>query len=89
MSSHPLVHPQNERSPMTQGKLTRSSRLKWKHPGSHSRKSSTSTETKIPEIVKSSSSTEKSRLETLYSADKASPTAIKDFEDSDNNKSRS
>jgi hypothetical protein len=37
----------------------RSSRLNRKHLGSHSRKSSTSTADKLPNIVKSSSSTEK------------------------------
>jgi hypothetical protein len=41
------------------------SRLNRKHPGSHSRKSSTSTEAKMPRIVKSSSSAEKSKQETL------------------------
>jgi hypothetical protein len=39
-------------------KHRRSSRLNRKHPGSHSRKSYTSTEAKMPKIVKSSSSTE-------------------------------
>jgi hypothetical protein len=51
----------------------RSSRLNIKHPGSHSRKSSTSTEAKMPKIVKSSSSTENSKLEILYSPNKGSP----------------
>jgi hypothetical protein len=46
-------------------KQRRSSRLNRKHPGSHSRKSSTSTKAKMPKIVKSSSSTEKAKLETL------------------------
>jgi hypothetical protein len=44
-------------------KHRRSSRLNRKHPGSHSRKSNTPTEAKIPKIVKSSSSTEKAKLE--------------------------
>jgi hypothetical protein len=43
----------------------RSSRLNRKHPGSHSRKSYTSTEAKMPKIVKASSSTEKAKLKTL------------------------
>jgi hypothetical protein len=46
-------------------KQRRSSTLNRKHPGSHSRKSSTSTEAKMPKIVKSYSSTEKAELETL------------------------
>jgi hypothetical protein len=73
-----------------EGKL-RSSRLNRKHPGSHSRKSSTSTEAKMPKIVKSSSSTEKAKLETLYSPNKGSPKVIKSHEDSKNshNKSKS
>jgi hypothetical protein len=55
----------------------RSSRLNRKHPGSHFRKSSTSTEAKIPKIVKSYSSTEKAKLETLYSPNKGSPKVLK------------
>jgi hypothetical protein len=55
----------------------RSSRLSRKHPGSHSIKSSTSTEAKIPKIVKSSSSIEKAKLETLYSPNKGSPRSLK------------
>jgi hypothetical protein len=72
-------------------KHRRSSRLSKKHPGSHSRKSSTSTEAKMPKIVKSSSSTEKVELETLYSPNKGSPKVIKSHEDSknSNNKSKS
>jgi hypothetical protein len=47
-----------------EGKHRRSSsRLNRKHPGSHSRKSYTPTEAKMPKIVKSSSSTEKAKLE--------------------------
>jgi hypothetical protein len=60
-----------------QAKQRRSSRLNRKHTGSHSRKSSTSTEAKTPKIVKSSSSTEKAKLETLYSPNKGSPKVIK------------
>jgi hypothetical protein len=41
-----------------QRRYSRSSRLNRKHPGSHSRKYSTSTEAKLPKIVMSSSSTE-------------------------------
>jgi hypothetical protein len=58
-------------------KHRRSSRLNRKHPGSHSRKYSTSTEAKMPKIVKSSSSTEKAKLETLYNPNKGSPKVIK------------
>jgi hypothetical protein len=69
----------------------RSSRLNKKHPGSHSRKSYTSTQAKLPKIVKSSSSTEKPKLETLYSPNKGSPKIIKNHEDSEdsNNTSKS
>jgi hypothetical protein len=64
-----------------------SSRLNRKHPGSHSRKSSTSTENKMPKIVKSSSSTEKAKMETLYIPNKGSPKVIKSHEDSENSNS--
>jgi hypothetical protein len=67
----------------------RSSRLNRKHPGSHSRKFSTSTEAKVPKIVKSSSSTEKDKLQTLYSPNKGSPKVIKNHEDSENINSKS
>jgi hypothetical protein len=67
----------------------RNSRLNRKHPGSHSRKSSTSTEAKMPKIVKSYSSTEKAKLETLYYPNKGSPNVIKSHEDSKNSKSKS
>jgi hypothetical protein len=59
--------------------------LNRKHPDSHFRKSYTSTETKLTKIVKSSLSTEKAKLETLYSPNKGSPKA----EDSENSKSKS
>jgi hypothetical protein len=49
----------------TEPRQRRSSRFNRKHPGSHSRKSYTSTEAKMPKIVKSYSSTEKAKLETL------------------------
>jgi hypothetical protein len=65
---------------MTQGKLNkkrRSSRLNRKHTGSHSRKPSTSNEAKLPKIVNSSSSTEKSKLEALHSPNKGSPRSLK------------
>jgi hypothetical protein len=65
----------------------RSFRLNRKHPGSHSRKSYTSTEAKMPKIVKSSLSTEKANLETLYSPNKGSPKFIKSHEDSENSNS--
>jgi hypothetical protein len=61
-------------------KHRRSSRLSKKHPGSHSRISYTSTETKMPKIVKSYSSTEKAKLETLYSLNKGRPKVIKSHE---------
>jgi hypothetical protein len=69
----------------------RSSRLHRKHSGSHSRKYSTSTEVQMSKIVKSYSSTEKSKLETLYSPDKGSPKVIKVHQDieNSNNKSKS
>jgi hypothetical protein len=67
----------------------KSTRLNRKHPGSHSRKSSTSTEAKMPKIVKSSSSTEKVKLETLYSPNKGSPKVIKGHEDSKNSNTTS
>jgi hypothetical protein len=66
-----------------------SSRLNTKHLGSHSRIFSTSTEAKMPKIVKSSSSTEKTKLETLYSPNKCSHQIIKSHEDSENSKSKS
>jgi hypothetical protein len=56
---------------------TKSSRLNRKHSVSHSRKYSTSTEAKLTKIVKSSSSTEKAKLETLYSPHKGIPRVIK------------
>jgi hypothetical protein len=70
-------------------KHRRSSRLNRKHLVSHSRKSSTSTEAKMPKIVKLSSSTEKAILGILYSPNKGSPKAIKSHEDSENSKSKS
>jgi hypothetical protein len=70
-------------------KHRRSSRLNRKHPVGHSRKSSASTEAKMPKIVKSSSSTENAKLETLYSPNKGSPKVIKSHEDSENSKNKS
>jgi hypothetical protein len=67
----------------------RSSRLNRKHPGSHSRNSPTSTEAKMPKIVKSSSSTEKYKLEKLYSPNKGTPKVIKINEDSENSNNKS
>jgi hypothetical protein len=72
-----------------EAKHRRSSRPNRKHPGSHSRKSYTTKEAKIPKIVKSSSSTEKAKLKTLYSPNKGSPKVIKSHEDSENSKSKS
>jgi hypothetical protein len=43
----------------------------------------------MPKIVKSSSSTEKSKLETLYSPNKGSPKVIKSHEDSENSINKS
>jgi hypothetical protein len=70
-------------------KHRRSSRLNKKHPGIHSRKSSTSTDAKMPKIVKSSSSTEKAKIETLSNPNKGSPKVIKCHEDSDNSNNKS
>jgi hypothetical protein len=67
----------------------RSSRLNRKHPGSHSRKYSTSTEAKMPKIVNSSSSVENAKLETFYSPNKGSPKIIKSHEDSENRNNKS
>jgi hypothetical protein len=67
-----------------------SSRLNRKHPGSHFRKASTSTEAKMPKIVESSSSSiEKTKLETLISPNKGSPKVIKSHEDSETSNSKS
>jgi hypothetical protein len=60
----------------------RSSRLNRKHPVSHNRKSAS----KEAKLVKSSSSTKKHKLETLYSPDKGSPKVIRSHEDSENSK---
>jgi hypothetical protein len=68
-----------------EAKHRRSSRLNRKHPGSHSRKSYTSTEAKKPKIVRS----EKAKLETLYSPNKGSPEVIKSHEDSENSNNKS
>jgi hypothetical protein len=72
-------------------KHRRSYRLNRKHPVSSSRKYSTSTEAKMLKIVKSSSSTEKAKLELLYSPNKSCPKVIKSHEDSEksNKKSKS
>jgi hypothetical protein len=43
----------------------------------------------MPEIVKSSSSIEKAKLETLYSPNKGSPKVIKSHEDSENSNNKS
>jgi hypothetical protein len=67
----------------------RYSRLNRKHPGCHSRKSSTSTEAKMPKIFKSSLSIEKDKLETLYSPNKGRPKVIKSHEDSENSNNNS
>jgi hypothetical protein len=74
-----------------EAKHRRSSRLNKKPLASHSRKCNTPAEAKMPKIVKSSSSTEKAKLETLYSLNKGSSKVIKCHEDSENciNKSKS
>jgi hypothetical protein len=72
-----------------ESKHRRSSRLNRNLPGSHSRKSFTSTEAKIPKIVKASSSTEKAKLETLYSPNQGIPKVIESHEDSENSNSKS
>jgi hypothetical protein len=66
----------------------RSSRNR-KHLCSHYRKSSTSLEAEIPKIVKSSPSTEKAKLESLYSPNKGSPKFIKSHDDSENSNNKS
>jgi hypothetical protein len=43
----------------------------------------------MPNLVKSSSSTEKTKLETLYSPNEGSPKVVQNHEDSDNSKSKS
>jgi hypothetical protein len=43
----------------------------------------------MPKIVKSSSSIEKAKLETLYSPNKGSPKVIKSQEDSENSNNKS
>jgi hypothetical protein len=70
-------------------KHRKSSRLNRKYPGSHSIKSYTSTEAKMHKIVNSYSSTEKAKLETLYSPNKGSPIIIKSHEYSENSNSKS
>jgi hypothetical protein len=72
-----------------EGKHRRSSRPNRKHPGSHSKKSYTPAEVKMPKIVKSSSSTERTKVETLYSPNKGSPKVIKSHEDGENSNSNS
>jgi hypothetical protein len=72
-----------------EAKHRRSSRLNKKHLGSHSRKSNTPAEAKLPKIVKSSSSTEKTKPETLYSPNKGSPKVNKSHEDGENSNSKS
>jgi hypothetical protein len=67
----------------------RSSRFSRKHPISHFRKSSTSTEAKMPKKFKSSSSTEKAKLEVLYIPNKGSPKIIENHEDSENSNNKS
>jgi hypothetical protein len=67
----------------------RSSRFNRKDPSNHSRKYSTSTEVKPPKIVKSSSSTEKDELKTLYNPNKRSPKVIKIHADSENSNNKS
>jgi hypothetical protein len=69
-------------------KHRRSSRLNRKHSGSCSRKSYTSTEAKMSKIVKSSSSTEKAKLKTIYSPNKGSPKVIKSHDDSENSNNK-
>jgi hypothetical protein len=65
-----------------ESKQRSSARFNRKYSGSHSKKSSTSKEPKMPKIFKSSSSPERPKLETLYSPNKGSPAIIKEHEDS-------
>jgi hypothetical protein len=62
--------------------------LNRKYPGNYSKRSSTSKEAKMSKIVNSSSSTENTKLETLYSPSKGSPTVNKGHEDNDNSMSK-
>jgi hypothetical protein len=66
-----------------------SSRLNRKFQGDYSKKSNSSKNSKMPKIIKSSTSTEKPKLETLHSPTKRSPTVIDSHEDSDSSKSKS
>ena len=67
----------------------RSSRLNRKYQGGQSKKSDSSKDSKMPKIIKSSSSYEQPKLETLQSPIKRSPTVVKSHEESDNSKSKS
>jgi hypothetical protein len=73
----------------TQPRQRRSSRLNRKLQGCHSKKSNSSKDSKMPKIIKSSSSTENPKLETLHSSNMRSPTVIKIHGDSDNSRSKS
>jgi hypothetical protein len=63
--------------------------LNRKHPGIHSRKYSTSIDAKLPKIFKSSSSSENTKLETLYNPNKGISKVIKSHEDSENSSNKS
>ena len=73
----------------TETRQRRSSRLNRKHQEAHSKISNTSRDPKMPRIIKSSSSIEKPKLETLHSSNKRISKAIKSHEDSDSSKSKS
>jgi hypothetical protein len=76
--------------------LRRSTRINKKQTGEHARKtedrqkkkSISSTDTKMPKIVKSTSSIEKQKLDILPNPKKDSPTNIKSHQDSHSNNSK-
>jgi hypothetical protein len=73
----------------TKREVSHDPRSKRKLPGSQSRKTSTSTEAKLPEIIKASSSTVKTDLEKLYSPNQGCAKFIKFHGNSENSKSKS
>jgi hypothetical protein len=70
-------------------KTKSSTKLHINHTVTQSRNSSTSIEFKLPKIIKLSSSTEKLKLEILYSPNKGSSKVIKTHEDCQNSKNKS
>jgi hypothetical protein len=76
--------------------IRRSTRINKKQPGDHARKtedrqtkrSISSKDTKMPKIIKSTSSSEKQRLDILPNPKKPNPTVTKSHEDSHSNNSK-